>query len=326
MRYIKPFNEAKRGEPNREKIEKFLDRYEVYDFSINPDGTVDLMEDFYFGSDRDYTAKLKKLPIKFGNIQGEFDLSEAYELTTLEGFPRSCEAFYFRTYHNGGKGIKSMVGGPVQVSGDYSVCDSNLTSFEGIPEYIGGDLDVSHNPITSLRGAPKEVGGSFQGIGLAITDLEGCPEVIGEDLVFFDTNLTSLKGFPKKVRNAHISTNSELGIWDPTGLRDSECRMLFCRNEPLRELIDLFNRYRGVRNNYDDLENREEIFQIFKESLDYNYVKGLKRKRPQIDLFRLKEALAEFDIDHGEPFKMICYDFVNERGEIVNFMGHRINK
>lgn len=324
MRYIKPFNEAKGGEPNREKIEKFLERFDVYEYSLNPDGTVDVEGDLFLDSDSKYFSKLKKLPIKFGNIGGFFDATCAYALTSLEGFPKFVgDSFIFKTFDNGGKGIRSMVGGPTHVNGDYVVNNSYLTTMEGIAEYIGGNLELSHNPISSLKGAPGGIGGNLELIATEITDLVGCPEVIGGDLKIWDTPLKSLEGFPKKVKIAHLSCHSELGIWDPKELRDSECEMMFCRYEPLRELIDLFSIHRAKRN-YDDLQNSKEIFKIFKESLDYNYVKGLKKKRPQIDLFRLKEALSEFDIVHKEPFTLISYDFVNEKGEVVDFAGDPI--
>lgn len=325
MRYIKPFNEAKRGEPNPEKIENFLERFAIYEYSLNPDGTVDFEGNLFFDSDKKYFSNLKKLPINIGSIDGFFEFTNAYALTSLEGFPNFVqESFFFRTFDNGGKGIRSMVGGPTHVGGDYVVKDSYLTTLEGIAEYIGGNLELSNNPITSLKGAPKEIGGHLELFALDITDLEGCPEVIGGDLILSDSTLTSLKGFPKKVNSVYLNTDG-VGIWDPRELRDSECKMIFCRYEPLHELIDLFNVYRTKRN-YDELANSEDTFKIFKESLDYNYVKGLKRNRPRIDLFRLKEALSEFDIVHKEPFTLNSYDFVNEKGEVVDFAGNKINK
>lgn len=321
MKYIKSFNEAKSSTPNVKKIQKFLNRFDITEYKINPDGTVDLGDDFDYELDEEYFSELKKLPIKFGHITGDFFIETGYELTTMEGFPRSCESFYFKSFS---PKIKSLKGGPTHVSSHYSVSSYGaITSLEGGPGYVGGDFDLSENPVTSLKGSPNQIGGDFSGDGFRITSLKGCTQNIGGDLMLTQTLLTSLIGFPRTVTIVSISTQ-EAKLWDPTGIRDSECEMLYCEGEPLAELIDLFNPirdwYRYESLNYDQ---SIPIFRNFKDSLDYNYLRQ-GTPRPQIDLFRLKEALEEFDIKHTKPFRLVNYDFINEKGEVVDFMGGKI--
>lgn len=322
MKYIKSFNEAKSKTPNVKKIEKFLNRLGITEYTINPDGTVDLGNDIDLESTSDdFISFFKKLPIKFGHIEGDFTFEKGYELTTMEGFPKSCENFYFKSFS---PKIKNLKGGPTHVSGHYTVSSyGEITSLEGGPNYVGGSFDLSENPVTSLKGCPNQIEGDFSGDGFRITSLEGCTQNIGGDLMLTQTLLTSLIGFPRTVTIVSISTQ-EGGLWDPTGIRDSECEMLYCEGEPLAELIDLFNpirdKYRYESLNYDQ---SIPIFRNFKDSLDYNYLRQ-GTPRPQIDLFRLKEALEEFDIKHTKPFRLVNYDFVNEKGEVVDFAGDPI--
>lgn len=92
---------------------------------------------------------------------------------------------------------------------------------------------------------------------------------------------------------------------------------------PLNELIDLFS---GEFESYNDLpiERKTETTQRFKESLDYNYIRG-NDDNPALDLFRFKEALAEFDLDISGKLTseglMRGYEFLDEWGVVVNFDG-----
>ena len=72
---------------------------------------------------------------------------------------------------------------------------------------------------------------------------------------------------------------------------------------------------------------KEEIYKDFRESLDYNYVRGTA-ENPQINLFRLKEALEEFDlpIPTGNPIRLLedKYTLVDDNGIPVDFDGKRL--
>ena len=65
----------------KEKIESWLKEMNIKEYLINQNLTVDIFSNVNLSM-----KKLKKIPIKFGIINGNFDCSDN-ELTTLEGFP-----------------------------------------------------------------------------------------------------------------------------------------------------------------------------------------------------------------------------------------------
>jgi len=94
------------------------------DGSYDVDGDVDLSE-----------QDLKRLPVQFGKVSGNFWCYEN-QLTTLEGVPR-------------------------EVGGNFWCIYNQLTTLEGAPREVGGSFDCSYNQLTTLEGAPREVGGDF---------------------------------------------------------------------------------------------------------------------------------------------------------------------
>ena len=75
--------------------------------------------------------KIKKLPIKFGIVTGNFQCFNN-ELTTLEGSPRD-------------------------VGGDFRCQNNKLTTLEGGPSRVGGNYWCGNNKLITLEGGPKEV-------------------------------------------------------------------------------------------------------------------------------------------------------------------------
>ena len=99
------------------------------EFIINDDFTVDIKSTnlmLYYRPD------IKTLPIKFGKIYGDFQIS-SNSLTSLKNCP------YF-------------------VDGDFNCNQNYLTSLEGIPKKITGGISLFNNPLTSLVFAPKDPG------------------------------------------------------------------------------------------------------------------------------------------------------------------------
>ncbi len=109
-------------------IEDICKKYGIDNYTINPDGSIDVDGNVDL-SNKGFT----KLPLKFGKVTGNFNCS-FNELTSLEGSP-------------------NYVGG-------YFNCRGNqLFTLEGSPNYVGDDFDCSSNKLTTLEGGPKEVGG-----------------------------------------------------------------------------------------------------------------------------------------------------------------------
>jgi hypothetical protein len=161
------------------EIDSICKKYDIENYTINPDGTVDVD-----GSINLYKKGLKKLPIKFGKVSGYFDCSYN-ELTTLEGAPK--------------------------VVGGYSVCNNNqLTTLEGAPKVIGDDFDCRFNQLTTLEGAPKVVDGGFYCSRNQLTTLEGAPKEVGGDFYCNNNQLTTLEGAPKLVSSHFYCHNNPL--------------------------------------------------------------------------------------------------------------------
>lgn len=131
MKYIKLFDSY-----NALPSIKDLGEYNIRNYTINIDGTIDVDGDVYLNG-----RSLKKIPFKFGIVNGTFDVSFS-ELESLKGSPRICNGDFICT----GNGLTNLKYSPDEVS-DSFFCDYNLlTSLEGMPSEIGADFDCSENP------------------------------------------------------------------------------------------------------------------------------------------------------------------------------------
>ena len=116
----------------RELIENWLKEYDIQNYTIKDDFTIDVDGSIYLNN-----RNLEEFPdyIQFGVVKGFFDCS-FNKLTSLEGAPEKV--------------------------GEAFSCNHNrLTSLEGAPKRVRRSFNCDHNKLTSLEGAPKEVGRSF---------------------------------------------------------------------------------------------------------------------------------------------------------------------
>lgn len=155
-------------ESERQKLPKeirdFLDnccpvnRFNDKTWRVNPDGTIDVKGRVYL----DYSENMKKFPIKFRHVDGNFDISWSKELETLEGAPISLG--------------KDSSGATFNCGNCYA-----LTSLEHLPK---SGIRILKMPfcrsIKSLKGAPKEINNIF--------DIEGCTSL--ESLMYAPVGAT----------------------------------------------------------------------------------------------------------------------------------------
>jgi len=113
-----------------EDIDSICEKYNIENYTINPDNTVDVDGDVDLGS-----KGLTKLPLKFGKVTG-----------------------YFYCYNNK---LITLEGGPREVGGGFYCRNNQLITLEGGPREVGGDFNCSHNQLITLEGSPREVGGYF---------------------------------------------------------------------------------------------------------------------------------------------------------------------
>ena len=126
MKYLKYFKESK------EDIHSLCKKYDIRNYTINEDGSIDVDGNVYLNG-----KKLIELPLKFGKVSGHFNCSRETnlipawnQLTSLEGSPR-------------------------EVGGDFHCYRNQLTSLEGSPREVGGDFHCSNNQLESLEGSTK---------------------------------------------------------------------------------------------------------------------------------------------------------------------------
>lgn len=331
MKYLKRFNESKT------QITKKMIRelFSVDDVKINPDGTVDVLDegDVMVSSFVLYQKNMDstKLPIKFRNVRGGItyngaSLSGTKKLTTLEGCPKTCAYFHFN-----GLDATDLEGGPEYVYDRFSVFKSpNLKSLRGGPISVGGSYECYNTGVTSLEGIPQIINGDLDCNSTKITNFRGGPEIVRKSLFAKNCNLTSLEGLPKEIGETLLFTGEE--IWDPSPLRNVIIGQSLQCSGKISKLINFFFELHGNYNSAGFVFLTTILpYQRFIESLDYNWVKG-DAEEPKIDLFRLREAMEEFDLHldyfvekHSEWLNSIGpYQFIDLEGVRVNILGDKI--
>jgi len=132
-------------------IETTCRKYGITNYTINPDGSIDVNGDVEL-----YGKGLTKLPLKFGKVTGDFYCGHN-QLTTLEGGPREVGGYFYCNYNK----LTTLDGSPKEVGGGFYCINNQLTTLEGGPQEVGGGFYCSYNQLTTLEGAPREVGGNF---------------------------------------------------------------------------------------------------------------------------------------------------------------------
>ena len=131
---------------NYNRIAKICKKYEIENWTINTDGSIDVVGDVDISN-----KNLTKLPLKFGRVGGYFDC-ENNNLATLEGAPMGVWGFCC-SYNK----LTTLEGAPRDVAGSFYCDNNNLTTLEGCPREVGGDFYCHNNKLTTLEGAPREV-------------------------------------------------------------------------------------------------------------------------------------------------------------------------
>ena len=131
MKYVKLF------EWFREEDKKTCIYYDIKNYTINPDGSIDVNNSVklkYFN--------LKELPIRFGRVERDFICSNN-RLETLEGAPN----YVGGNFECDSNKLTTLEGSPNYIDGDF-YCDNNyILTFEGVPDYINGYFFCNHTPI-----------------------------------------------------------------------------------------------------------------------------------------------------------------------------------
>ena len=172
------------------KIEEWLKKYKIKNYTINSDFTIDVNGDVDLEK---YTDKELPEYIQFNYVK-TFYISHS-NIISLRGCPKECKED-FRC--SDCEKLISLEGAPEKCEEFDCMGCTNLTSLEGAPEKCDGFYCQLCKNLTSLEGAPKECKEFCCDACKNLTSLEGAPkECVKFDCEYCD-NLTSLEGAPKE--------------------------------------------------------------------------------------------------------------------------------
>ena len=106
----------------KSEISLWLDKYDIVNYTINDDLTVDVAGSVYLGN-----RGLRTIPIQFGKVNGDF-YCFSNNLTSLVGCPREVGGHFFCNNNQ----LKSLVGCPSIIRGGFE-CDDK---FKNDIEYL----------------------------------------------------------------------------------------------------------------------------------------------------------------------------------------------
>jgi len=181
---IKNWNLFKKSIDNEWEIHKICKKYGIKNYTINDDLSIDVDGDVDL-----YGKNLDKIPLKFNNVNGYFNIS-TNNLTSLE----FCPKFIDRSFY----------------------CDSNnLTSLEFCPKVVKGDFNCDYNQIKYLNFVPERVDGYFSILNNYLTSLENLPKSIGGDIYCQYNKIWIFRGIPDSFRgNLYCDGNPIWNIWN----------------------------------------------------------------------------------------------------------------
>ena len=168
MKYLKKFKSVF----HKYKIDPICAKFNINNYTINDNGSIDVDGSVYLKPVFSYTAKeasntsLKEIPVKFSKISGNFFCSNN-KLTSLKGCPKLVNGDF--GCHN--NKLTSLNGGPEKVGGDFYCSGNKLTSLVGCPEIIGTDFYCLSNKITNFKGISDFFDGKFYCLGNPIWEI-----------------------------------------------------------------------------------------------------------------------------------------------------------
>lgn len=121
-------------------------------YDINPDLTVVLKESINL-----IGKNLRRIPVTFSFINGDVNLS-TNNLESLEGLPKDYIYGYLDVSNNP---LRSLEHCPKIIRESFDVSDCHLENLIGGPIEVGGDYMLNNNELKTLEGLSKEIKGSL---------------------------------------------------------------------------------------------------------------------------------------------------------------------
>ncbi len=123
MKYLRLFESF-------EEIDEICRKYEIRNYTINLDESIDVDEDVWLCNNN-----FTELPLKFNKANGNFDCKN--------------------------NKLKSLKGSPVEINGGFYCHKNELTSFKFAPKIIRGHFNCEINNIKTFEYFPSYVRNSF---------------------------------------------------------------------------------------------------------------------------------------------------------------------
>lgn len=148
------FEELEIKNPSKEteeEITKICKNWNIKNYTINSDGSVDVDGDVSLKyrllklEKKWFRSKLDKIPLKFGRVSGNF-YCYGNNLTTLEGSPRYIGGEFDCSNNK----LTSLVGGPEVVIKTYRANRNQINSFEGFPDDFESSVVFGDNPVQNI--------------------------------------------------------------------------------------------------------------------------------------------------------------------------------
>lgn len=130
------------AEQIEKKIKKTCLKYQIENYTINPDGSVDVAGDVDLQQ-----MKLAKLPLKFNKVSGNFYIQNN-KLSSLAGSPISVGGDFNCSINH----LVSLMDSPLKVNGNYICTNNILLNLVGCAETIGGSLYVGDEVNSTYSG------------------------------------------------------------------------------------------------------------------------------------------------------------------------------
>lgn len=122
-------------------IDKLCERYSIHNYTINSDESIDVDNevDLRFN-------KLKKIPLKFNKVYGDFCCSDN-NLKTLENSPKYVKGHFDCSYNK----LTNLYFLPEKINESFDCSNNKLTSLKSNQSLIGSVFDCENNDITDLK-------------------------------------------------------------------------------------------------------------------------------------------------------------------------------
>lgn len=183
---------------NKENVRTWLEKMKISNYTINEDLTVDVAGSVYLRN-----KNLFKIPVQFGVVDGDFDISKNY-LKSLKGSPHTVRDFYCTDNE-----LKTLEFGPDRVNRGYNCSHNQIETLEFLPSILKDSLSCDHNKLKSFKGLEKfnelyTLFASHNELG----SLEYAPSNITYALHVNDNQLTDLNHLPEKLKVLLCSNNA----------------------------------------------------------------------------------------------------------------------